>query len=61
MYGYFVPALTENWLTVPDTDGRYEDSDLGRVRRRTEDGTTLILPHCYGAGYLGLYVAGRSR
>jgi hypothetical protein len=57
----FVSAPIENWRAVPDTDGRYEVSDLGRVRRRTADGTIPILPHRYGPGYLGVTVASRSR
>jgi hypothetical protein len=50
MYGTFIPAVVEHWRTVPATDGRVEVSDRGRVRRRTEHGTTPLLPHCYGPG-----------
>jgi hypothetical protein len=59
MYLHFIPA--DNWRTVPGTNGRYEVSDLGRVRRRTDHGTIPLVQHRYGPGYLGVYVAGRSR
>jgi hypothetical protein len=40
MYANFVPA--ENRRAVPDTDGRVEVSDFGRVRRRTIDDMGLV-------------------
>jgi hypothetical protein len=42
MYHQFVPGPTENWRAVPDTDGRVEVSDRGRVRPWAADGRVAL-------------------
>lgn len=53
--------MQERWVTVPGFNGRYEVSDLGRVRNRESGKTLSPIRHYSGYYHLNLYVNAKAK